>query len=415
MLGNDRIESDRSLGMGALVALAVLAGTPVSGAAQAPTTGAPPYHDQVAVTATELVLDLPETAAANRITISEGGTERRVGSVSPLAAGSWHVLVYVDIPISDHGTVITASESLAKAARELVALGEVRLVVADPRPVERLGPTRDSTALARALGKVASEPMGPHLVAAQRRELAIALRSRPDMGTTAPDAAAAREAALVRSQLRALLATTAEGCGHRPCALLLVGDGYDENPWRYYADALGEEPALEQDLSGATAALGPTLSALGWTVLALPMRPARAVDPPIYDRGSHERWQDAGRRRDEQLRLGRFGRRDLGWPQQLEALEVLLLPLTAPLRALARDSGGAVVRTPGQLERALARLGRRARISYTSDVEPASGDTPVAVDVTLTGARTQLWRAWALAGQPAAAVVARTDAILAGD
>ncbi len=362
----------------------------------------PGFSEQLTVTEVELIVALPEGAAAreDRLLVREGGQPRPIARLQPIARGDWHLLVYVDVPLSDHATAVAATRALGEEAATLVGLGDVRIVVADPAPKEILPADRDATRVRDALQRVASEPMGVHELVRLRAGLGNLLRKSAEPDTEVAQRAAAEEVATVERQVDRLLTVVADGCPARPCALLLVSNGFDERPDLFYGASLGRSPDPRLDLSVVAQGLARAAAGYGWTVVALPLLEAASVPPEPEALSDFDRQQEDAILPGEERKLARMRipPRASAWAS-LQALEVLLLPMTAPLVETAEASGGSVVRTAPRLGPVLAQLGRRTRVWYRTSGREAG--EPIAVTVELIGAPGKL-RApgWVLAGTP---------------
>ncbi|HSL82719.1 MAG TPA: hypothetical protein VLF66_08070 [Thermoanaerobaculia bacterium] len=203
-----------------------------------------------------------------------------VGVEAPDEGGPWRIVLYFDLALSDEHQVAWAAEVLSARLPELLAAGEVELVVADPEPRTAVPAPADAEVLAEALGRLALLPRGDDVLVEHRLGVLRELEAPDDPAAVPPEAweaLAAEEAALVRSSLDALLLALAERSGDgsaRRCVLLATG-GFDLGaPW------LPAEPAPASTLGEETVAgLGRTLAAYGWLAVPLLAPPASGTTP----------------------------------------------------------------------------------------------------------------------------------------
>ncbi len=192
-------------------------------------------------------------------------------SLEEAAAGRWQLLIYVDTALSSNRLVRSATGLLAEAAPELVTLGEVEIVVADPDPGLLLASTEDAARIRETLAGLAVGSLGDDLLMAQRRELSDLIERPAEL----LERAAAREAAIVRRQSDRLLTwlTSSDGTSPRR-ALLLVSGGFDVDPEAYYrgllarAETPGDDEATRAVMSAALSPeqeeLARAIAAGGW-------------------------------------------------------------------------------------------------------------------------------------------------------
>lgn len=391
---------------------------------------------------------------AGDFTVAEDGVPRQVVAVEspgPQAEPA-RLVLYFDLPLAGPRGVRWAARALGERAAELVGLGEVELVVADPEPRIALAAGRDAEQLANALARLDLHPGGgEELVALRREVLKQAAELDPAAAAELARAAAAEEGRFVRRHQDALLlhlvdAATRPGVGPRR-SVLLVGSGWDLDPWAFYRQAgvgEGAAPPAASDLATAASDLAATLSAYGWTVLALP--PPEIERKPWHLRRRIEVWLDGNRdpKKAEAYielageleesadleqaveayekaiyhfydhpksaarqalatarlaavldRLGRFDEAGEAYARAAEldpgvgarhpgAAAALAEPL-APLAILAKTTAGRLARGDEALASAIASLGRRVRLTYQVGGPPAGGLRPLAVELHRLG------------------------------
>ncbi|HEX6199041.1 MAG TPA: hypothetical protein VF150_02170, partial [Thermoanaerobaculia bacterium] len=256
---------------------------PAPQAAQ-PGTPEAPYAAEERVTAVD-VLAAKDGGwpRAGELEARVDGTLRPVvGVEAPGEGGPWRIVLYFDLALSDEHQVAWAAEVLSARLPELLAAGEVELVVADPEPRTAVSAPGDAEVLAEALGRLALLPRGDDALVEHRLGV---LRELEELGPEltaeevppeAWEALLAEEAALVRSSLDALLLALEERSRDGPsrrCVLLATG-GFD-----LAAGWLPAAPAPPSPLRETVAGLGRTLAAYGWLAVPLLAPPASGTVP----------------------------------------------------------------------------------------------------------------------------------------
>lgn len=370
-----------SSGIVAFATLVVASGNALAGAPAAdPAAGADPtYRETVDVRELEVTVALPEGVGEERrrklspadLQVLDDGRAAPITRVDPLVpgdgalrAGPWSIVVYVDRVLADGDTVARGIAALAERAGQLVRLGRVEVVVADPAPRTVLAPSQDPEAVRNVLlANVQS-------TAARWKQLGeIRVDGSP-------------EAVLLQGAR--LLAAVAERDLAGPRALILLAD----------VEAAAGEPADPSTLV-PFARPGEAIAAYGWTVatLALPPPPAppsKAERPPQVDEHERFRAEAQGSRREVTFKVGGgAGGPDLDLER---ALENAFAPRAALVRTVARTSGGALLQTADALDRLLADLGRRVRVVYRAGGVADGRPRPVEVrwladDQVLVGPR----------------------------
>lgn len=267
--------------------------------------------------------------------------------VAPTQADAWQIVIYVDAFFSDPLNLRNATDSLARQAEELAALGTVEIVAVDVKPSLILKASRDPEAIRAGL-KTAGGRGGMDWLARHRRryiaERDIALRA----GIVPIGPYVAEEIVAIVKFRRSLVEWVSQYPRHVPRALLVVSGGFELDPtsfYRSYATVSAEAARITQEVAqyqmGSLAeGIGRTLSAASWTTIS--------VEAPL---GGAQFVNDASRdgigRTYEVPRGATF--------TSLHARD--------PLLALAEATGGAVV-TRGNLAKSIAGLGERVKITY---------------------------------------------------
>jgi len=324
----------------------------------------------------------------------------------------WQVVVYFDGPTATIPTVQGAATQLASQAGQLVALGSVEVVVANPSPSRVAGPTRDAAELAAALRKIDDEGVGTNDLARLRREFVAAsdsdnldewTRNRTETGprrsgTTGQteqgvlyrnDSARGADSSFTSGasglQRRMLIQTSAQRefqllarqrtlltdwlalveRPRRPHALVLVSDGFDLDPAEFYLSYLRDSTLVSQtrsDLEGLGSApvfeeMTRTVAAAGWQVM-----PVSLGMPGGQAAGGAEasgRGRFRGHSRDSRNEASGSG-----------LSQFLLRAPMDPLRSLAEASGGDLSLTPEQIGAHLGGLADRFRLTYQVPRDP---------------------------------------------
>ena len=324
----------------------------------------------------------------------------------------WTTVIYFDQPLLAVPAVDRAARNLAAAAPALTHLGSVEIVVANPLPQTLLPATRDAEAVAAALGALAAGSHGGQELLTLRRRFLDELNTdqmsdllsksneasgprRDQPRTGRPDSATildrtterredpfrdttrrlSRQRMLVRNYARIeeqlldrqrtfLLDWLAGYGGGKPRALLLVNDGFDEDPRDFYLHGIDSQ-RLEAELRGElekvssgpdTEELNRILAAHGWTVMPVALGGLAATD--VADAAT------AGRERYRAFAQDRYavssGR---GFTASTSPSSLLVAPLS-PLLDLADATGGRLVVDERKLPAAIAGLGDRYLVTY---------------------------------------------------
>lgn len=219
------------------------------------------YAEETEVTAVDAVAELPRSGplrwlAGGRGTQPEDlvafaeGTALPVVAVEKPSSRLGQLVLYFDLSLSDDYQIEWAADLLAERAADLVALGEVEIVVADTEALTVLPPSRELEALEEALSRLAffSEP----------RDALVELRMgrgddnwniSPARGLEAWNGRfRGREALVIQRSLDELLLALvdrSEGSGSSADsrrAALLVSGGFDLRP---AASSRPQDPGLE--------------------------------------------------------------------------------------------------------------------------------------------------------------------------
>ncbi len=386
----------------------------------------------------------PAELGAGDLEVLEGGVSRPVAALGQSLAASGadaRVVLYFDQALAGSRTIKVGAESLSDLARQLTGLGEVEIVTAaadaDAGPETELR-SRDPLIVGQHLARAALTDTG------EERLLEIRRRALRDLLGTAARAPSPEEAArvveqaideeieLLRQRREELVAWAFETAGRDAAAqgmriLVWMTDGFDLDPLDFYARHLDGEAtraaagraARRSSLDDEARELARTLAAAGWTVLPVSFPAAGEVEGIEYTAIESE--DETGATGDDGMTSGAgitlrpgslFRRRDEeAAAKDIPAAE-LVDPL-APLRRLADETGGDLVRSGTGLRDALERFAARVEVAYRSAL-PASGRSlRLEVRPRPAGWRVKS-RLWIAGGVPEAVAAVRLRRLLAG-
>ena len=340
-----------------------------------------------------LGLDYPPRPAARRPAVSPLDPAALEAAAAPTAARErWRFLVYFDMPLTQRRTLRRGTEALLAQVRELVALGPVEVVVADPVPRVMLPFTRDAEELRQALAEVRRLPNDPEVVRIRRGFLTqMDWRfhgAEPGPGETEQvfnliRSSVRREFLFLDRRVRTLARWIA-AYGHAPAsAVLLVSDGYDLTPADFYIRSTAMQAAelqLNQELvhyrlDALTESLAREIAAHGWTSLSLALG-ASGSDAVDASMAYRDRFRSIGEASD------------FGYDASAIAPSSVLERPTEALQLVASQTGGEVMTARDTAARALDRIGERLRLTYQAE-RPSDGRVH-GVEVRLRGEGLQL-------------------------
>ncbi len=205
---------------------------------------------------------------------------------SSSSAEPWRVVIYFDLPLTSSRTVRWASSLLAERLRELLDLGPVEIVVADPEPGRHLAASRDLELIDSMLSGIFLRTEGEDRLVRRREQFLIKRAAKPRAGARGAmsEKATAAERRLIRESQDDMASWLIDNTGDKAGRVLfLVSDGFDLDPGRYYADAAvgadlppeaasaapAHAEAASTPVSRDTETRARTLAAYGWTVVAL--------------------------------------------------------------------------------------------------------------------------------------------------
>ena len=373
------------------------------GVAPAPASPeAPPAIIGLSVQALDAKGEVPRTLQAGDLLVFEDDHPHPISALTPLP-GSWRIVIYVDRILTGSRTLRTVAGSLAERAAELAALGPVEVIVAEPVPRVALSATRDPRAIDEALSKLWLSDEGRDDVRVLRQRFRDQKLAAGEEPADHADEAVETEARLVRRQQDALAEWLMAQAGSGPRALLLVSDGFDVDPEKFYRPS--ETPNPEGALEKAALELARTAAALGWTAFPLPMGDSSLPDLRRVRPGGNPKVVGGT------VTLG--NKKQEIAARESSQLPALLAP-QQPLSWMAEATGGEVVLDPGSLAAALAHLRSRFWLRYQATREVDG--RPHAVEVrTSRSDLTLRARRWDVAGVPEAVAASRAGRLAEGE
>ncbi len=374
--------------------------------------------------------------------LARGAVWRRIAGEEPTA------VIYFDRVLASTGNLRKSAGALREIAGELSELGAVEIVIADPEPDVELN-VRDPALLEKQLAMAELSEEGQCRVLAIRRQTLEALALISPKLEKLPTAEAGevlalgleKEYELLRRRLDLLLVWATRPPSDTPRVLLLVHDGFDLDPFPFYARHLPAE--LIRELEDAPGAAGgfrdaleqaaQALAGIGWSVLALPFHPPGAWKQPAALPSLFETTDELTQETyvapavsifpAELLRRLRKKRS----PEKVRIPAAELIKPEAPLELMADVTGGAVVTSEEQLAEAVRRLLGRFELTYrprasrlalarelTQSPRGGAGLAQVSVRALRPGLTVRA-RRWVSIGLPPAVTAARLRRLLAGE
>lgn len=292
----------------------------------------------------------------------------------------------LDGPLTAGETLSRSALALARVAEMLTGLGPVELLVASSTGVEtRVPPTRTAWSLQSALADATRQADNGELggqLAAMRRARLIARHGRERPGS---ERASAFGTLIEEQDEKLLVALRDRRCRTDLCLLLLVREGYPEDEEAPEADADAEVPAARPDAPTApgdadeSRRLARELAAARWLTGVVVTQKAADPDDTPSVRPPEARQLDAGI--PPAQRRGHAALYPSGYSQDLEIeqLDLLLQLDSAPLKRIARGTGGFLAATPQGLAEDLQMLRERLLVWFRQPARPPDGVVPLRV------------------------------------
>jgi len=431
-----------------LLALLALLAPAVAWAQEGQGSGEPTFAGEANVLAIDLPVAVanatgaaPASLKPDELEIVEDGEPRPVVGVARLGsapgAEPWRLVIYIDRVLASPATVKATALTLAGQVKELVALGTVEILVADPEPATWLAPTRDPGFLESALTRLLIELEGRGEIDRLRHQVlaASAEASGPDgvlaSGLTVPELAAgavAEEISIVERSQDNLLTWAARSVGEGPRALFLVASGFDLDPGEFYRQRLAAARGLAstpRPLTETTEAVSRALGACGWVVF--PLAFSDFGEGPSENSRQFEEFRRRGldgARGEQQSAVGGFtvplGKRrqqgEAAGSEEGAAAEggPLLTDPLPPLRTLAAATGGVPVARAVGLADVVASLNRWFRVTFQVSRDLDGRLHPVEVRARGAGLTTAA-PGWVRSATPEVVAEARVRRIVSGD
>ena len=376
-----------------------------------PEPGTAPSRVSLAVDVRDKRGEIPRNLTAADFLVREDTEPRPVVEVAP-STPPWRVVIYVDRVLTGSRTLRGATGALAERVRDLVALGPVDVIVAEPEPRVVLEGARNPAVVDDVLSRLWFTGEGRDDLRVTRQRFLDQIAAGPEAGDPVELMVESLEAeeSLARNQqdrLAEWLLRQPQDAG--PRVLFLVSDGFDVNPAAFYrsrvaaATALGETSSTLEKTALETAR---TAAFLGWTVIPLPVG-----DPGLPDLRGGVR-----PRSDEKVPIGvtvPLGRRPKKEESKRPVLPNLTNP-TEPLGWLAEATGGSLLVQPQSVAGAVGLL--RSRVWLTYETPRAADGRPHAVEVAAARPEVAVRaRRWDGSGLPEMVAAARALRLLEGE
>jgi hypothetical protein len=283
-----------------------------------------------------------------------------VASVAAPRPEEWEIVLYFETQLSSGSSRKYVANALTKQIDQLVRLGRVDVILADPSPAPLVRGSRDPEAIRQALRRVMAIE-GTNWLNRYRREYynMVMMTASPVGGISMP-ASAVRPYIDDELQLIARFRTNlalwlGSYSRHVPRALFVASDGFDLDPVEFYAAALAPAEQVflssyvqQSQLGPSMDWLGQALAAGGWTTMGVPG------------------WIDMGTWLDDTSvsGVGRAHAFVADTADVRSGTKSLVYRPLDPLHAMAEATGGDVVPNASRLARAIAGLGNRVKLTY---------------------------------------------------
>jgi hypothetical protein len=295
------------------------------------------------------------------VELFEDGARREVTGMDDTPESGWRVLVWIDGERCEPAWLALQLRAIAESRRQLAALGEVDVVVADPAARRFVAPQSLAgwEQLAGESGQAIRCRDAPGLESQRLRQ-----EKRHQEALTA-----AVEGEIRRNEVLLRHAGSATAGG--PALLLLVARGYDLRPHLRWA---GPERPDGAELLAARAArgadeLGEGLAEGGWTVVVAALPVPRTVAGTAASGGVQATPDSA---LGPMVRV--LPRRSRGQLRDLEEYEAFLDFKVEPWRRLAVLTAGSVASSAADLGGSLSDAADKRRVWYRSE-RPRLGES----------------------------------------
>jgi tetratricopeptide (TPR) repeat protein len=257
--------------------------------------GAQSYTETERVTVIDLPVELQGGRAAKDLSVDDfvlllDGEPQPIVAYAKVKSTDLHpyqTVVYIDSELTDSRQLRASADTLLLTLDDLLRLGKVDLVMADPEPRFLVRDSHDSEMLGNALSGDVWDDMGGDGIRALRSGFLEAIRDL-DSGEELQELAVAavrEESRLVQQRLDLLLSFLATGgTPGKLRVLLLVGFRFDWDPASFYGawTRAGEESAPSSmgsvaSLESPVRQLAAAVAAYGW--ITLPIAPPEPESP----------------------------------------------------------------------------------------------------------------------------------------
>jgi hypothetical protein len=325
----------------------------------------------------------------------------------PAARADWQVVIYFETHLTSSINRKRIADSLIKKVPELVRMGKVDVVLADPVPTSLLRDSRDPVAITAALKKAGNYP-GASWLTSHRRDYYVT-KMLGNAFTTTPARIVlpyVEEEVRVLMFFRTSLLKWLSSYGrYSPRALIIAMEGFDLDPLTFYSDTVGIDELMtlqnfvdQAQLGDAVNRTGQALAAGGWTTISVPgsIGAGWIDDTAMSGVGRIRSYLITGEAQD--LRPG---------PRSF-----VYRPLE-PLAVMAEATGGTVVSNLGKLGAAIDGLSDRIKLTYQVARPPDAKVRNVVVRARRPDLKVSSMR-WATSTTPEQMSEARALALLGG-
>jgi len=325
----------------------------------------------------------------------------------PAARADWQVVIYFETLLTSSINRKRIADGLIKKVPELVRMGKVDVVLADPVPTSLLRDSRDPVAITDAIRKAGNYP-GTSWLTSHRRDYYVT-KMMGNAFTTTPARIVqpyVEEEVKVLMFFRTSLLKWLSSYGrYSPRALIMAMEGFDLDPLTFYGDSIGIDAQMElqryidqAQLGDAVNRTGQALAAGGWTTISVPgsLGAGWIDDTAMSGNGRIRTYLITGEAQD--LRPG---------PRSF-----VYRPLE-PLTVMAEATGGAVVSNLGKLGAAIDGLSDRIKLTYQVARPPDDKVRNVVVRARRNDLKVRAML-WATSTTPGQMSEARALALLSG-
>lgn len=332
-------------------------------------------------------------------------------STAPAAAApssaDWQVVIYFETYLTSSSNRKRIADQLIKKVDELVRMGKVDVVLADPVPTSLLRNSRDPVAITAALRKAGKHP-GASWLTSHRRDYYVT-KMMGNGFTTLPARIVLpyveEEVKVIMFFRNSLLNWLSSYGRYSPRALIMAMEGFDLDPLTFYSDTVGVDEMMalqnyvdQTRFSDSMNRTGQALAAGGWTTISVPgdVQSGWLDDTAMSGTGRIRSYLITGEAADMRPGPRAFVYRPL-----------------EPLHVVAEATGGSVVSKLGKLGAAIDGLSDRIKLTYKVNRPPDSKVRNVVVRARRTDLKVRAGQ-WATSTTPEQMAEARAIALLPG-